>query len=277
MGDARTKHSRAFDLQDEFLPSLVVDDVSVTFEVYEDVRPRLRELVARGFRRRAVRHVEAVKHVSLELYPGDALGVIGRNGSGKSTLLRAMAGLIPPTTGSVYAQAVPVLLGVGAALNQQLSGRSNILLGGAALGIPADVMRDRVDEIAEFAGLTEFIDLPMRTYSSGMTARLTFSIATSISPPVVMIDEALAVGDAEFKERSRKRLEELLGQAGTVILVSHSMGAITELCTRAIWMDRGRVVADGDPDEVVQDYQREVKHGERRQIREPEDDPPSAA
>lgn len=238
--------------------SLHVDDVHVTYRVYEDQRPTLRRRVVNGFRPRQSRAVQAVQGVSFDLHTGDALGVIGHNGSGKSTLLRTLAGLLPPTAGAVYARSTPVLLGVQAALQQELSGHRNILLGATALGMTKREVEERTDEIVAFAGLEDFIDLPLRAYSSGMVARLNFAIATSVAPEILLIDEALAVGDAEFQNRSRQRLEQMLEHAGTVVLVSHSMSSIRSLCHQALWMERGVVRELGPVAEVIDRYEASV-------------------
>jgi teichoic acid transport system ATP-binding protein len=235
-------------------PTIVLDDVHVTYHVYEDRRPQLKDIVANGFKRPASRSIHAVRGVSFTAYEGEAIGVIGGNGAGKSTLFRAMAGLLPPTAGSVYARSQPSLLGVGAALQPQVSGRRNIQLGCLALGLSMDEIRERTGDIIAFAGLGEFIDLPLRTFSSGMKARLHFAIATSVEPELLLIDEALSVGDAEFKHRSKQRIQELRAKAGTVFLVSHSLQSITSTCNRAIWMERGKVIADDDAETVVEAY-----------------------
>jgi teichoic acid transport system ATP-binding protein len=239
-------------------PTLVLDDVHVTYHVYEDRRPHLKDVVANGFRRPASRAINAVRGVSFTAYEGEAIGVIGGNGAGKSTLLKAIAGLLPPTAGAVYARSQPALLGVGAALQPSVSGRRNVQLGCLALGMSSAEIRERMDEIVSFAGLEDFIDLPLKTYSSGMRARLHFAIATSVEPELLLIDEALSVGDAEFKRRSKQRIMELRARAGTVFLVSHSMRAITRTCTRVLWLEKGRIVRDGSPKEVVAAYQQQT-------------------
>ncbi len=242
--------------------AVVVRDVHVIYRIYGDgQRPTLRRLVARRFQPRPAREVHAVRGVNFTLQQGEALGLIGRNGSGKSTLLRAVAGLLPATSGEIYARQTPVLLGVGAALHPELSGRRNIFLGGTALGMPRAEIERRFDEIVEFSGLGEFIDMPLRAYSSGMQARLQFSIATAVTPDVLLIDEALAVGDEEFKRRSEARMRELLGQAGAILLVSHSMEAVADMCTRVLWLDRGEIVRDGEPGEVIAAYRHATRAG----------------
>lgn len=236
-------------------PSVVIDDVHLTYRVYEDVKPTFRKVVARRFKPREFRALHAVKGVSLTAHPGEAVAIVGRNGSGKSTLLRTLAGLLPPTEGAVYARSTPVLLGVGAALQPELSGRRNIFLGGTALGLTRRELDRRIDDIIDFAELREYIDMPLRAYSSGMKARLHFAIATNVAPEVLLIDESLAVGDAAFKRKSEERIRELLAAAGVVFVVSHSTGVLKRVCTRAVWMDAGLIVMDGDVREVVTAYE----------------------
>lgn len=244
-------------------PAVVCEDVHITYRIYADkARPSMRELVARRFRPRPARQVHAVRGVSFTLEQGEALGLIGPNGSGKSSLLRVIAGLLAPTQGEVYARATPILLGVAAALNKQLSGRRNVFLGGTALGLPRDEIEVRFDDIVAFAGLEDFIDLPLRAYSSGMRARLQFAIATALIPDVLLIDEALSVGDEEFKEKSERRMTELLDGAGAIIMVTHALPNIIEMCSRAIWLEEGTIRADGDPGDVVKQYRQAT--GDRR-------------
>lgn len=243
--------------------TLEVDDVEVTYRVFEDRQPSLRQVVASGFRRRQYRDVHAVRGVSLTARAGESIGVIGRNGSGKSTLLRAMAGLIPPTSGRVRARSAPTLLGVGAALNPSLSGRRNIMLGGLAIGLSRRGVDEVTDEVIDFAGVRDFIDMPMRTYSSGMKARLQFAIASSVRPEVLLVDETLAVGDQDFRERSRERVRSLTAHAGTVVIVSHSMSVVRDMCTRALWLASGKLIEDGDPVEVIAAYKAGFKNRRR--------------
>jgi teichoic acid transport system ATP-binding protein len=241
-------------------PSVVVDRVSVTYKVQLDRRRELRRiLVGDQSRRRRFKTVEAVRDVSFIVRPGEAVGVIGHNGSGKSTLLRAIAGLQPATKGRVFATTHPVLLGVNAALEPDVSGYSNVYLGGTAMGFSRAEMDERVDEILEIAGLTEFADMPLRTYSSGMKARLNFTIATYTSPDILLIDESLGVGDEEFKEQSEERIRELIDDSGTVFVVSHKADAILSICSRVLWLHHGQLVADGDPHEIMSDYRQLMK------------------
>jgi teichoic acid transport system ATP-binding protein len=235
----------------------------VYYRVYEDRRPRIGEIFARRFRRPGYREVKAVNGVDLTARQGESIGLIGRNGSGKSTLLQAIAGLLPASHGEVYARSQPSLLGVSAALQKSVSGRRNIILGGLALGMTREEVDERIDDIIEWTGLGDFIDLPIRTYSSGMRARLHFAISTAVEPEILLIDEALSVGDEVFKERSKERIGELLEDAGTVFVCSHSMGTIKELCDRVIWLEEGRIEMDGDADEVVSAYKKRYQLGSK--------------
>ena len=238
--------------------AIVLDDVHVTYRIAGGTS------VGRRFaRREAVRRtkdVRAVRGVTLTAARGEVVGLIGRNGSGKSSLLRAVAGLLPVTSGQIHAVATPLLLGVGAALKPDSTGRQNILLGGAALGLDrAELLEQQVDEILEFAGLTDVADRPFRTYSSGMKARLQFSIATATRPRILLIDEALAVGDQEFKDRSRDRIQEMVAGDATVLLVSHSLGEIVDRCDRVLWLDDGEQRAWGPAEDVVDAYRDDVQ------------------
>ena len=250
------------------MPSVVVDGLSVTYKVHLDRRRELRRvLVGNQSRRPRFRAVEAVRDVSFVVYPGQAVGVVGHNGSGKSTLLRTIAGLQPPTKGRVFAGSLPVLLGVNAALEGDVSARGNVFLGGTALGFSREQMNVQADDILETAGLPEFADMPLRTYSSGMKARLNFAIATSTTPDILLIDESLGAGDEEFREKSEERIQRLVDESGTVFIVSHNAGAIVKMCNRVLWLDRGRLVADGEPTAVMGAYRRVMKQRRRRRRR----------
>src|SRR5690625_408724 len=242
-------------------PSVIVSELDIIYRVY-GARSSALNNAKRSFGQKllqrrpttGVREVHAVKNVSFIANHGESIGIIGRNGSGKSTLLRAVAGLIPPTKGQVYISGEASLLGVNAVLMRQLSGYRNIMIGAQALGMSPKEAASKVDEIVEFAGIGEFIDLPMSAYSSGMAARLRFAISTAAVPDVLMIDEALATGDAAFKERSHERIAEIRERAGTVFLVSHSASTIKSVCDRALWMDKGKLIMDGPANEVVAAY-----------------------
>ena len=261
----RIWRQRARGLEDRV--TMVVDDVDITYKVYEDrKRPKARDRFA-GKGSRAYREIHAVRGVSFEARSGESIGIIGRNGSGKSTLLQGMAGLLPVDKGRILAHSQPSLLGVGAVLQPGLSGRRNIIIGTLALGLSKQEAEQQVDEITEFAGLEDYIDLPMRTYSSGMKARLQFSIATAVKPEILMIDEALAVGDEVFKRRSDERIRDLQDAAGTIFIVSHGLEGIIDSCTRVIWLEQGQVIADGDPSEIIAEYRDRMAHEVRRDKR----------
>jgi len=237
--------------------AVVVDDVHVEYKVLATGKRASADDSARKLmqRSRKTRTVHALRGVSLIAYEGDSVGVIGSNGSGKSTLMRAIVGLTPTSQGSIYASSRPSMLGVGAALIRDLSGERNVILGGLALGLPLDEIEAKFDEIVDFAGIREFIELPMRTYSSGMTARLKFAIATAREHDILIVDEALAVGDKTFRKRSEARIRNIRDNAGTVFLVSHSMQSIRDTCNRVIWINKGEVMLDGKPDEVIEAYE----------------------
>lgn len=244
-------------------PTVVVDDVHIVYKVH-NAKPSanspasgLRRMLA-GAKTRAVREVHAVKGVSFAAYEGDAIGLIGSNGSGKSTLLRAIAGLLPTHKGHIYTNSQPSLLGVNAALLNDLSGERNVMLGCLAMGMKRADVKRLTPEIIEFSGIDErgdFSSLPMRTYSSGMAARLRFAIAAAKSHDVLLIDEALATGDAQFRKRSEQRVQELRAGAGTVFLVSHQLSTVRSACERTIWMESGVIHMDGPTDEVVTAYE----------------------
>ncbi|WP_413468123.1 ABC transporter ATP-binding protein [Glutamicibacter sp. JL.03c] len=242
-------------------PVVMVDNLHVKYQVFSSGKAvgnagarRLLQPKMRG-----VRTVHALKGISFVAYENESIGIIGSNGSGKSTLLRAITGLTPPASGSVFARSRPSLLGVGAALIPDLSGDKNITLGGLALGYNREQVEQMREEITKFAELEEFIDLPMKTYSSGMAARLKFAIAASKEHDILIVDEALAVGDAKFRKRSEAKIREIRENAGTVFLVSHSMNSIKETCNRCIWIEKGVQKMDGDPDTVIKAYQQHKK------------------
>jgi ABC-type polysaccharide/polyol phosphate transport system ATPase subunit len=241
-----------------------VEDVSVTYRTSVERAPTLKSTVTRlGRRERVVHEVEAVKHVSFEVPHGTVLGVVGSNGAGKSTLMRTIAGILPPTSGRVEVHGrVSTLLALGVGFNKDLSGRENVILGGLAAGLKREQLHEKYDEIVEFAELEEFMDMPMRTYSSGMYGRLAFSVAVNMDPDILLIDEALSVGDARFRKKSFEKMRELCQQARTIVLVSHALGSIEELCDTAVWMHKGELQMQGPPDEVVHAYTKFLDVGE---------------
>ncbi|WP_298416279.1 ABC transporter ATP-binding protein [Brevibacterium sp.] len=206
-------------------------------------------------RQRGIQEVHALKGVSFVAHRNESIGVIGTNGSGKSTLMRSITGLTPTSEGTIYAKSRPNLLGVGAALIPDLSGARNIIIGSLALGLTRAQVEEKFDDIVEFTGLEDFIDLPMRTYSSGMSQRLKFAIATSVQHEILIVDEALNVGDKKFRDRSEGRIRSIRENAGTVFLVSHSMRSIKDTCNRTLWIEKGELRADGPTADVIKEYQ----------------------
>jgi ABC-type polysaccharide/polyol phosphate transport system ATPase subunit len=197
----------------------------------------------------------ALRDVSLRIGRGERVGILGHNGAGKSTLLRLIAGIYPPSAGTVNVRGkVAPLIEMGAGFNPELSGADNILLNGALLGFSRKQMRERAEGVWEFTGLREFADLPLKYYSSGMYLRLAFAVATEVDPDILLIDESLSAGDAAFQARAKQRIRGLLDRSNVVILVSHDLTSMAELCTRGVWMDHGHVVADGPIDEVIEAY-----------------------
>jgi teichoic acid transport system ATP-binding protein len=243
--------------------TVAVQDVHVRYRVPstdEAERRRKASALARATRtalgRQPMVLVRALSAISFVARSGEQIGLVGQNGSGKSTLLRIIAGLENPARGRVLAESTPVLIGVNAALVPDLSGEQNIRLGCLAMGMTPEQADAAVPEVKELAGLGKSIYLPMKTYSSGMGARLRFAIATAANPHILLIDEALATGDAAFKERSEARMQRLRDGAGTVFLVSHAAQTIEETCTRAIWLNYGRLVLDGPAEDVALRYRK---------------------
>lgn len=239
-------------------PAVVIDKVAMTYEVSAGTSSQsgMRGALTRLTGRSPATRVEALKGLSLVAMQGEAIGVIGLNGSGKSTLMKLISGKIKPTQGSVYASSVPIMLGVSAALVPDLSGAHNIMLGCLAMGMTKEEVAEKYESILDLSGLQESIHLPMRSYSSGMASRLRFAIAASIDPEILIIDEALNTGDDEFKDRTKKRMDEVRQQAGCVFLVSHSLNTIRDLCTRLIWLDKGELLYDGNPQRGINWYQK---------------------
>jgi ABC-type polysaccharide/polyol phosphate transport system ATPase subunit len=241
-----------------------VQDVSVTYRTTFERVPTLKSAIVRfGRGQRAVREIEAVKRVSFEVAPGTAMGIIGANGAGKSTLMRAMAGILPPTSGRIEVHGrISTLLALGVGFNATLSGRENVVLGGLAAGLSRRQVYERADEIADFAGIGEFMDAPMRTYSSGMFSRLAFAVAVHMEPDILMIDEALSAGDAQFKRKAADKMKELMQSARAMFLVSHALGSVQDLCDEAIWLDKGTLMMRGAPKDVIAAYTRFLEVGD---------------
>jgi lipopolysaccharide transport system ATP-binding protein/teichoic acid transport system ATP-binding protein len=244
--------------------SIRVEDVSVTYRTSVERAPTLKSTITRlGRRERVVHEVKAVKDVSFDVPHGTVLGVVGSNGAGKSTLMRTLAGILPPTSGRVEVRGrVSTLLALGVGFNRKLTGRENVILGGLAAGLSREQLEHKYEEIAEFAELGEFMDMPMRTYSSGMYGRLAFSVAVNMDPDILIIDEALSVGDARFRRKSARQMQALCAEDRTVVLVSHALGTIKELCDVAIWLDKGELKMWDDADSVVDAYTEYLEVGQ---------------
>jgi len=240
----------------ERAPAVWVDDVWVSFRVTREKNQTLKGTIA-GLRDRSKRAmlIEALRGVSFAVPAGGVYGVIGRNGAGKTTLLRTIAGILPPTAGrvAVWGRVTP-LLSLGVGFNRELTGRENILLGGLATGLQPDEIMEHYDEVVAFAELGPALEYPMKTYSSGMFARLGFAVASHLDPDILLIDEALSAGDARFKKRCMDKLVDLCGHDCTVMIISHGLTLITLLAERCVWLEAGRVRMEGPAEEVVQGY-----------------------
>ena len=198
----------------------------------------------------------ALQDISFEVKKGEVLGIIGHNGAGKSTLLKVISGILKPTSGSVQVNGTVVpMLELGSGFDFDLTGRENVFLNGAILGYPEQFLKEKYGEIVEFSELGQFIDVPLRNYSSGMVMRLAFSIATVVQPDILIVDEILAVGDADFQEKSKRRMLELMGGGTTVLFVSHSLEQIQEMCDRVLWLEKGRLKMAGKTETVCAMYQ----------------------
>jgi teichoic acid transport system ATP-binding protein len=244
--------------------SIAVEDLSVVYRTSYEKKPTLKNTVARlGRRERVVHEIQALQDVSLEVPRGTVLGVVGVNGAGKSTLVRAMAGILPPSSGRVVVHGrVSTLLALGVGFNRNLSGRENVILGGLAAGYTREEMEQRYDKIVKFAELEEFMELPMRAYSSGMYGRLGFSVAVNMDPDILLIDEALSVGDARFRKKSFRKMRRLCKQDKTIVLVSHALNSIRDLSDEVVWIHDGKLQMFGEPAEVVAAFEEFLEIGE---------------
>lgn len=233
-----------------------VSDVTMRFRMNTDRILSLKEFATTALRGKL--HYEeftALNNISFNLEKGETLGLIGRNGAGKSTLLKVISGILKPTEGSVacYGNVVP-MLELGSGFDMELTGQENIFLNGAILGYSEEFLKSKYDEIAEFSELGKFLSMPIRNYSSGMLARLAFSVATAVNPEILIVDEILSVGDMAFQEKSRERMMEMMGGGTTVLFVSHNMAQIREMCSRVVWLDHGTVRMLGPTQDVCDAY-----------------------
>jgi lipopolysaccharide transport system ATP-binding protein len=260
--------------------SLSLRGVSKDYRIPSGERPSsLREAVGRRARspltRQRYETFQALDDISFDVSPGEAVGIIGRNGAGKSTLLKILSRITPPTAGEALVRGrMGCLLEVGTGFHPELTGRENVYLSGTILGMSRKEIKQRFSAIVEFAGVERFLEVPVKRYSSGMYVRLAFAVAAHLEPEVLVIDEVLAVGDADFQARCLGRMNELASGGRTVLFVSHSMPAITRLCTRAIYLENGKLVVDGRPGEVIGRYMSSGGHGSmERSWARPEDAP----
>lgn len=235
-------------------PAILVEDVGVWFRPYVDRKPTLRRSLA-NLQSRHTDEVVALKGVSFRVERGEAFGVIGHNGAGKSTLLRVMARTLRPNTGRVVVNGrASTLLQLGVGFNPELSGSRNIYLGGLAAGLRRTQIDDIYEDIIEYAGLADAIHRPVKTYSSGMFSRLAFSVSMHLDPDILLLDEVLAVGDEEFREKSMQAMKDLVARSGTIVFVSHALNQVASFCDRAVWLDHGTVRLVGTAESVVEAY-----------------------
>ena len=234
-----------------------VRDVSMRFRMANDRISSIKEYaIARLRGKLKYNEFEALKHVSFDVKRGEVMGLIGHNGAGKSTLLKVISGILKPTEGSVIVRGnVAPMLELGSGFDFDMTGRENIFLNGAILGYSEEFLKSKYEEIVAFSEIGAFIDMPLRNYSSGMVARLAFSVATVVVPEVLIVDEVLAVGDAEFQEKSRKRMMELMSGGTTVLFVSHSMDQIRQMCNRVVWLEKGHIWMIGGLQETCDAYE----------------------
>lgn len=234
-----------------------VQDVSMHFNLMEEKVDSLKEYFMKLIKGKLLYNdFIALQHVSFTVEKGEILGLIGLNGAGKSTLLKILAGVLAPTTGKVMVKGkIAPLIEVGAGFDPELTARENIFLNGAILGHSEAYMKDHFQEIIDFAELQQFVDVPVKNFSSGMYARLGFSIATMVQPDVLIVDEVLSVGDYRFQEKCEQRIRKMIEKGVTIIMVSHDNDLIQKLCTKVVWLDHGKVKAIGDTQEICSEYE----------------------
>ncbi|MBK7354009.1 MAG: ABC transporter ATP-binding protein [Nitrosomonas sp.] len=236
-------------------PAILAHHLSKCYQLYAQPQDRLKQLIW-GQRRQYYRELWALREIDLAIMPGEVIGIVGRNGSGKSTLLQLICGTLTPTTGDVQINGrLAALLELGAGFNPEFTGRENIWMNAAIIGLTQQEIADRIEQIIDFSEIRPFVDQPVKTYSSGMYVRLAFSIAISVDPDILIIDEALSVGDGAFARKSFNRIMQLRDSGKTILFCSHSLFQIESLCNRAFWINQGKLMAEGDVKQVVTAYQ----------------------
>ena len=233
-----------------------VNDATVRFNMASEKIDNLKEYVIKFIKRELMfQEFLALKDINLKIKPGEAWGLVGTNGSGKSTLLKLISGILKPYKGEVIIRgSIAPLIELGAGFDAELTARENVFLNGTLLGHSEAFMKEHFNEIIDFAELWDFLDMPIKNYSSGMAARLRFAVATMTRPDILIVDEVLAVGDYEFQEKCKMRMKSMLEQGTTLLYVSHTMGSVTSLCDHAIWIDKGKAVMQGDVNTVCKAY-----------------------
>lgn len=237
-------------------PIIEVNNVSMRFRMANDNIGSIKEYLVQLLKRRLkYSEFEALKNVSFEVGKGEVVGLIGHNGAGKSTMLKIISRIMKPTEGTVVVRGnVVPMLELGSGFDHDMTGRENIFLNGAILGYSEEFLKSKIQEIIDFSELAAFIDIPIRNYSSGMLARLAFSVASAVNPEILIVDEILGVGDADFQQKSQNRMMEMMGGGTTVLMVSHDINQIRQMCDRVVWIEKGQVIKVGKAEEICDEY-----------------------
>lgn len=238
-----------------------LDGITIKFNLNKEKLDSVKEYFIKFIKRDIEKNTfEALKDISFSVNQGDRIGILGLNGAGKSTLMKIIAGVFEPTSGTLYKEGVIApMIELGAGFDMQYTGAENIYLYGAVLGHSRKFMQERFDEIVEFSELGDFIDVPLKNYSSGMKARLGFSIATMVKPDILILDEVLSVGDAKFKKKSEEKLRSMMDEDTTVLFVSHNLAQVRRICNKALILEKGKLIAFGDIDEIAERYEEMTK------------------
>ena len=238
-------------------PIIEVNNVSMRFRMANDNIGSIKEYLVQLLKRRLkYSEFEALKNVSFEVGKGEVVGLIGHNGAGKSTMLKIISRIMKPTEGTVVVRGnVVPMLELGSGFDHDMTGRENIFLNGAILGYSEEFLKSKIQEIIDFSELAAFIDIPIRNYSSGMLARLAFSVASAVNPEILIVDEILGVGDADFQQKSQNRMMEMMGGGTTVLMVSHDINQIRQMCDRVVWIEKGQIIKVGKAEEICDEYE----------------------